>query len=251
SSRGALTGVGITRNTGAGVAISGRGDITLSGLTVDQNGQAALASNSGVYVTGVVNQLHVNGGTISRSGGSGVYVLAGTAALTQVTVTQNGLDGVTLDGALQAQLDKTQVSLNARDGVRVTAVAPTVLDVIDNSALSTNTGNGANIGAGTTTVRASLVEDNGLNGLKVTGDGALALAYTAGQDATAVSVRLPLTSINACLSDERPPGANSAVSVIHASLNGIIVPGGLVAGPRDSRPQFRIVNTGNQISFLP
>jgi len=251
SSHGALTGVGVTRNTGAGVVISGRGDITLSGLTVDQNGQAAIASNSGVYVTGAVNQLHVNGGTISRSGGSGVYVQAGTVGLTQVTVTRNGLDGVTLDGALQAQLDKTGVSLNARDGVRVTAVADTVLDIIDNSAFSTNTGNGVNVGAGTTTVRASTVDNNGLNGLKVTGNGALALAYTAGQDATAVTVLLPPASINACVSDERFTSANSAVSVVHATLNGLVVPGGLVAGPVDSRPQFRIVNAGNQISFLP
>src|SRR6185295_13398867 len=104
---------------------------------------------------------------------------------------------------------KTGVSLNARDGVRVTAVADTVLDIIDNSAFSQNTGNGVNVGAGTTTVRASAVDNNGLNGLKVTGNGALALVYTAGQDATAVDVLLPPGSINACISDERFTSANS------------------------------------------
>jgi hypothetical protein len=170
--------------------------------------------------------------------------------LTQVTVTKNGLDGVTLDGALQASLSRTGVTQNSRDGVRVTTAAGTILNVMDSSALSTNTGNGANIGAGTTTVRASLVDNNALNGLRVTGNGALALAYIAGQDATGVNVILPAASINACLSDERFTNAQSAVSVVHATLNGTVVPNGLVAGPIDARPQFRIVNTGNQISFL-
>lgn len=250
SARGALTGVGLTQNANSGLVIAGRGDITLNGVTVDQNGQSAIAANSGIYVTGTVNQLHINAGTISRSAGSGVYVQAGTVGLTQVTVTQNGLDGVTLDGAAQGLLDRTGVSRNGRDGVRVTAVAATVLDIIDNSALSTNTGNGANVAAGTTTVRASTVDNNGLHGLKVTGNGALTLAYTAGQDATGVSVLLPPASINACVSDERFTNSTSAVSVTHATLNGTMVPAGPVAGPIDQRPQFRIVNTGNQIFFL-
>lgn len=250
SAHGALLGVGITQNTNAGVVIAGRGDVSLQGVTVDQNGQSAIAANSGIYVTGVVNQLHISAGTISRSAGSGLYMKAGTVELMQSTVTQNGLDGVTLDGAAQALLDRTGVSRNGRDGVQVTAAAATVLDIIDGSALSTNTGNGANIGAGATTVRASTVDNNGLHGLKVTGNGALTLAYTAGQDATGVNVLLPPASINACVSDERFANSTSAVSVTHATLNGAMVPAGLVAGPIDARPQFRIVNTGNQIFFL-
>jgi hypothetical protein len=250
SARGSLTGATVSQNANAGVMIASRGDISLNSLTVDQNGQSAIPASSGIYVTSVVNQLHVNAGTISRNAGSGVHVQAGTVGLTQVTVRENGLDGVTLDGAAQALLDRTGVSRNGRDGVRVTTAADTVLDIIDSSALSQNIGNGANIGAGTTTVRATTVDNNGLHGLRVTANAALALAYTAGQDAMGVSVILPPGSINACVSDERFTSALSAVSVVHATLNGVTVPSGLVAGPVDARPQFRIVNTGNQISFL-
>jgi uncharacterized protein DUF1565/parallel beta helix pectate lyase-like protein len=250
NTHGVIAGTGITRSSSAGVLVASRGDVTLNGVTVDQNGKSAVAASSGVYVTAAVNQLHLNGGTLSASGGSGLYVQAGSVGLTQMTVTQNGLDGITLDGAAQALLDRTGVSRNARDGVRVTALADTVLDVTNASALSTNTGHGANIGAGTTTVRASTVDNNGLHGLRVSGNAGLSLAYTPGEDPMGVALLLPPGSINYCLSDERFTNALSAVSVVHATLNGVMIPNGLVAGPVDARPQYRIVNTGNQISFL-
>jgi hypothetical protein len=130
----------------------------------------------------------------------------------------------------------------------VTAAASTSLD-IQASTLSTNTGSGATINAGSTTIRSSTVDSNGLHGVHVLGLAALALPWTAGSDPQADVISIPAGSNNACLLDERTNGAPSLVSVVHASLNGTITPTGLVAGPVDVRPRYRIVNPNNQISF--
>ncbi|HEY8211045.1 MAG TPA: right-handed parallel beta-helix repeat-containing protein [Myxococcaceae bacterium] len=248
SSHGTMNGAGVSSNTGAGIIVASRGDITLTNITVDQNGQGAVEGSSGIYVTGVPNQLHLVTGTLSRNAGSGLHAKGGVVEVITMTVTQNGLDGVTLDGAAQALLDRAGLSRNGRDGVRVTAAASTSLD-IQASTLSNNTGSGATINAGSTTIRSSTVDSNGLHGLRVTGLAALALPWTPGSDPQADVISIPPGSINACLQDERTAGAPSLVSVVHASLNGVTIPTGLVAGPVDARPQYRIANSGNQISF--
>jgi len=175
--------------------------------------------------------------------------VGGVLSFTSMAVAQNGLDGLTLDGVQQAVVDRTQVSQNGRDGVRVTATGAPVVDVIA-STVRASAGSGVSVNAGTTTVRASTVEGNGLHGIRVLGQAAVSLPWEP-TDAQATQVLLPQPSINACLSDERVAGAASAVSVVHASLQGTVVPAGLVAGPVDARPQYRIQNAGNQISFLP
>lgn len=249
SAHGTLNGVGVSSSAGAGIAVASRGDIILTNITVDQNGQGAFEGSSGIYVTGVPNQLHLLTGTLSRNAGSGLYAKGGVLELINMTVRQNGLDGVTLDGASQVSLDRTGVSANGRDGVRVTAAASTVLDVTASS-LSANTGSGATINAGATTLRSSTVDSNGLHGLRVLGQAALSLPWSPTTDPQADQITIPPGSINACLQDERVMGAASAVSVVHASLNGAIVPTHLEQGPFDARPQYRIVNSGNQINFL-
>jgi Right handed beta helix region/Protein of unknown function (DUF1565) len=248
SSHGTLNGVGISGSGGAGVLVASRGDITLTNVNANQNGQGAVEGSSGVYVTGVPNQLHLSTVTLSRNAGSGLYAKGGVMDLTTTTITQNGLDGVTLDGAAQAALDRAGVSQNGRDGVRVTAAASTTL-AITASTLSGNVGSGATLNAGATTVRSSTVDSNGLYGLRVLGQAALSLPWTPGVDPQADQLSIPGGSINACLQDERTGGANSSVSVVHASLNGVIIQTGLVAGPIDRSPQYRIVNPNNQINF--
>jgi len=248
SSRGVIQASGCSGNTGAGVVVATRGDVTLDGMTVDQNGQAGVASSSGVYVTSTPNQLRLRGGTISRNRGAGLYMLGGILDFATTTVTNNRLDGVTLDGASQARLDRAQVTVNDGDGVRVTNAASTSLEVVA-STVRSNKGSGITVFAGTASVRSSNVDSNGVHGVRVLGQGGLSLPWDPVLDAQAsvISVAQPT---NWCLSDERAISALSAVSVVHASLQGTITPSGLVAGPVDAAPRYRIVNPGNQISFL-
>ncbi|HZN92285.1 MAG TPA: hypothetical protein VFB81_06250, partial [Myxococcales bacterium] len=117
------------------------------------------------------------------------------------------------------------------------------------STVRSNKGSGITVGAGTASVRSSNIDSNGVHGVRVLGQGGLSLPWDPVLDAQAsvISVAQPT---NWCLSDERAISALSAVSVVHASLQGTITPSGLVAGPVDAAPRYRIVNPGNQISFL-
>jgi parallel beta helix pectate lyase-like protein len=187
--------------------------------------------------------------TLSRNRGAGLYAQGGILSFTNAAVRENELGGITLDGALSVLVDRTQVVQNTGgDGIRVTNAYGTILDVIA-SAVRTNAGSGITVGAGTTTVRASNIDANGVHGIRVQGQGALTLPWSPSTDPQATVIGVPQAT-NACLSDERPISANSAISVVHATLQDMIIPSGLVAGPVDVRPRYRILNSGNQISFL-
>jgi hypothetical protein len=79
---------------------------------------------------------------------------------------------------------------------------------------------------------------------------ALSLPWDPLLDAQADVISAKLVT-NACLSDERAQSAGSTISVVHALLQGAVVPAGLVQGPVDRTPQYRIVSSNNQINFLP
>src|SRR5262249_47658637 len=104
---------------------------------------------------------------------------------------------------------------------------------------------------GTASIRSSTIDTNGTHAIRVQGNAGLSLPWDPVGDpqANQISIPVPLTT-NACLSDERQASATSSVSVVHAMLQGAIVPSGLVAGPVDGRPRYQIVSGGNQISFL-
>lgn len=255
SSRGSITSSACSNNDGAGVvAATSASEILLDQVTVDQNGNAlgAVAAGSGVYAPGT-SRLTLRSGTLSRNRGSGLWAFGGNLSFTNITAADNGLDGVTLDGVSQAVMGRTHLLRNGGDGLRATAAGAVGTPIVDitESTLRNNAGSGATLGAGTTTFRASGIDSNVAHGVRVLGRAAVALPWDPVNDAQAnqISVAAPLTA-NACISDERVASSGSTISVVHATLQGNIVPSGPVQGPFDGRPQFRIVNANNQINFL-
>jgi hypothetical protein len=216
-------------------------------VSVDQNGQAATASSSGVYLSGT-SHLTLRSGTLSRNRGSGLWALGGQLSFSNIIAVDNGIDGVTLDNIQQVTMNQTQLLRNGVDGLRTSVAGTPVID-ITSATLRANLGSGATVAAGTTTFRASTIDSNGVHGVRVLGRAAVALPWDPIGDPQAN--QLSVSSVaNACLSDERTASAGTTVSVVHATLQGAIVPSQLVAGPADGRPQYRIVSAGNQINFL-
>jgi hypothetical protein len=240
----------LERSTQVGLYATHTADVTIDVTAIDQNGTGAAATSSGVYVLDTA-KVTIRDSGIRNNKGSGVFGGGGLISVERGPVSNNGFGGVRLQGAPQVSLDAVQLQTNTGIGLHVidTAAANTVLTV-KNATISGNTSHGVVVENGATTIRASTISGNGGHATQVLLGGALSLWWDpADAQANALSVANAATQF--CVSDERTAPATSSVSVkTNTSLQGDNLTSGLVTGPLQQAPYWRILGTGNQMSFV-
>jgi microcystin-dependent protein len=243
-------------STTTGVAMARGSQVTLDGVTVDQNGTQLGAFASGVYMT--VNSsgaLTMRGGSLAQNFMAGLHAVDGVISLTGTAITSNGLSarsaGVVLDGVRGATLDGVSIAGNGLDGVSTRGAVNTIL-FITSSTLQNNGAAGLDLGAGAATVRASEISGNGTHGIRLLNRASLSLAWQPGEPQTRIIV--PQATVNRCLEDMRARDTGAGVSSRNTLMNGVVAAARIVQGPLDGQAEcWRIQNGGsppNEIAFL-
>ena len=173
---------------------------------------------------------------------------SGSVSVTDSTVRSNNFRGVALAGNVSVRLERTQVIDSNLDGILANGASELVLIEVE---VRGSLRHGVDrAGTGRLEMRDSQVRNNLHDGVVVRNAAVADLGSALEPGGNRISASA--LHLGSLLADERQANAEPAIAAHGLELVGIVPPpSGVVTGPAELAPYWRIANAGNAIDFGP